>query len=183
MTAERFLASPAARRFAALALLFAMLWLVSPLLTGPWTQWSEGREALTRETALAERLSRLDRRRALVGGLAMQPDAPFLTAPDAGTAAGLLSQRLTMAAPAGAFRIDTLNADATDERPGAPVRAGIAFTATQGALYAFLADLETRPPFLRVDDLVLTQRREVDGSLVLSGTLSVSTVPLMRKQP
>ncbi len=183
MIAEHFLASPAARRIAALFLAGLLLWLVSPLVTGPWERWSQTREALAGEQALLERRERLDARRARIGALAARPDAPFLVAPDAATAAAHLSQRLLTAAPADALRIDSLGTDATDARPGAPVRATLSFTATQGGLYAFLADLETRPPFLRVDDLTVSPRREPDGGLVLSGTASISTVALMRGEP
>ena len=183
MTGLPLTSSPLARRCLALLILLLLVWIVAPIFSGPFDRWRENRAALETERMLAERLQRLDARRAAIGALAARPSASLLVANDVATASGPFGGRLFGAVPTEAMRLDRVEMDPVDERPGAPLRARIAFTATQGGLQTFLADIETRPPLLRVDDLTLSSRRDTDGTILLSGTATVSGVALIRPAP
>lgn len=183
MTTLGLPASPLARRGLALLILLALVWVVAPVFSGPLDRWRENRAALETERSLTQRLLRLEARRAAVSALAARPDAPLLVAADTASAGGRFSGRVFEAVPSEAMRLERIEMDPVDDRPGAPLRARIAFTATQGGLQTFLAAIETRPPVLRVDDLALTSRREADGTIVLSGTASLSGVALIRPAP
>jgi hypothetical protein len=174
---------PLVRRAGALALLAVAAWIVVPPLLGPLQGWRDGRIALEEESERLERAQRLAARRAAVVALADTTDAPFLVAPDAASATAGLAARVSGAAAGDAMRITVDASPVIDDRPGAPVALRYRFEATQGGLYAFLAEIESRPPFLRIDDLQAVPATAGDGSIGLSGGFAVSTVALLRPQP
>lgn len=172
-----------ARRAAAVALLGGLAWMLLPLLAAPVERWFEDREALSTSRALHERTSRRDGRVAAVAALSSQPGAPFFLADDEAGAFGALQARIEAAAPDGAMRIDAVQPLSRAPSPSAPVAINFGFTATDGALHAFLSDIETRAPFLDVDELVVRGAPNDDGRVLLSGTATLSAVALIRKGP
>ncbi|MBB3997045.1 type II secretion system protein GspM [Aureimonas pseudogalii] len=175
--------APLARRAGALALLALAAWIVVPPLLNPLQGWRDGRIAVGEESERLDRAQRLAARRAAVVALADTPDAPFLVAPDAASATAGLAARVSGAVAGATMRLTAEASPVIDERPGARVALRYRFEGTQGGLYAFLSAIETRPPFLRVDDLQAVPATAGDGSIGLSGSFAVSTVPLLRPQP
>ncbi|KQT69874.1 MULTISPECIES: type II secretion system protein GspM [unclassified Aureimonas] len=186
---ELFARSPLARRLAALAILALLLVLSVPLLVSPFTGFGERAEAIETEAALLERLDRLEARRASLASLAAVANPPFLVAADAGAALEALQARLSGVVAPDRLRIESLAPLPRDERPGtpkekpgAPVEVQLGFSATESGLYAFLADLETRPPFVRVRELSV--KSALDGSVrVARGTAILSAVPFPTASP
>ncbi|WP_082652720.1 type II secretion system protein GspM [Aureimonas sp. AU12] len=179
---ERIAASPPLRRAAALAILASLAWLVAPLVLSPLAAFAERREAIASESTLLDRLWRQDARRAALTAAAGTPETPVIVADDRAAASALLQTRVETAAallPEG-LRIEALSAMETEDRPGTPVAMSVSFRATEGAFHAFLADIETRRPFLRVRELALNPALEADGTRVLNGSVVLSAVPLLR---
>lgn len=160
-----------------------LAWVCLSLLLAPVGRWFENREALATSLVVRERLARHGDRAAAVAALASRPNAPFLTAADKAGALLALQGRIEAAAPAGAMRIEAIQPLADDPRPIGPVSVRFDFAATQGALFAFLSDVETRPPYLDVEALNVTASRDDTGDMLLSGTATLSAVPLLRAQP
>ncbi|MBB4000656.1 hypothetical protein GGR04_004536 [Aureimonas pseudogalii] len=146
-------------------------------------RWFEDREALSTSRALHERTARRDGRVAAVAALSSKPGAPFFSADDEAGAIVALQARIEAAAPVGAMRIDAVQPLSRASSPSAPIAISFGFTATDGALHAFLSDIETRAPFLDVDELAVRSAPDDDGRILLSGTATLSAVPLIRKGP
>lgn len=180
---DLFAQSLLARRAAALSILALLLFLAAPLLAAPFSRFGERAEAIATETALLDRLGRLDRRRAAVASLAALADPPFLVAPDAGAALDALQARLVGIVSPDTLRIESVAPLPREEKPGAPVEISVGFAATEAGLYAVLADLETRPPFVRVRVLAVKATLDEDGRRVIAGSAVLSAVPLLTVQP
>lgn len=179
---ERLATSPQLRRAAALSILAILAWVAAPLVLAPLEALSERRSAIASESALLDRLWRQDARRSALAAAAATSDAPVIVAEDRAVASALLQTRVESAAARqpDALRIESLSVVETQDRPGAPVALAVSFRATEGALYGFLAEIETRRPFLRVRELALSPALEGEGIRVLNARVVVSAVPLLR---
>lgn len=179
---DRVAASLLARRALALAILALLLWMAAPLLSAPFDGFGARTEAIETETALLDRLGRMEARRASVASLATLGSPPFIVASDAGAAIEALQARLAGVALPDKLRIDGLSPLPRAETPGAPVEVSMSFSATESAFYDILLDLETRPPFVRVRDLSV--KSSVEGNVrVIAGSMVVSAVPFLGTQP
>lgn len=174
------------RRAAALLLLGALVAALAPPLTAPVRAWLAARESVAEERRIVERLARIEARRGAVLEAARASPAPFLVAADAGEALAALGARAVAAAPFEALRIEAvepLAGAAGDERPGAPVGLVVRFEATPSGLYAFLRELETGAPAVRVGELAVEATGSGDGApVVLRGTAELRAAFLLREE-
>ncbi|WAJ27837.1 type II secretion system protein GspM [Antarcticirhabdus aurantiaca] len=183
MAALPLLERPLARRLAALLLLGLALVLFAPLVTGPVSDWQAKREAVAEERRVLDRIARLDARRAAVAALAARPDPPVLLAADRHGALAALSARVARAVPPGGLTLAANQPlDEGETVPGLPVRVMVQFTSTPAGFYAFVRELETKPPFVRVDSFstaLVSDPKSAEPAL-LAGSAELSLVPPIR---